>query len=336
MIARPVLSLLSATALLTSPAPLAAQTPSDLTARIAEAHAFASGPGEAAWPGYGAAPFSLLVIEPDRERLLCHPSVPSGFEPMARDAATDCETWSRPRSAFPDTLLSAMPIFGPPSTIVVGTPASTGLGPAAWTRVLLHEHFHQWQSALPGYYDLVAALDLAGGDETGMWMLNFPFPYDNTRVVAAHRSASLALATAVGARGMAGFDVALADYLRARIAFSETVDERAWRYAELQLWQEGVARWTEIELGLRYPDPAVQTTARELEARTLAELSAPDLAVQRRLFAYSLGAGEAMLLEACSPGWRAEYPHFLTLGSLLDACLQPPSSTSPQRLEVDR
>lgn len=119
MNAHPILRLLSAAALFAAPVPLPAQTPSDLTTRVAEARAFATGPGEAVWPGYGAAPFSLLITEPERELLLCRPSAPSGFEPVDPDAATGCEAYSRPRSDLPDTLLSAMPIFGPPSTIVV-------------------------------------------------------------------------------------------------------------------------------------------------------------------------------------------------------------------------
>lgn len=321
MMTRLALRLLPVTVLLATPLAATAQTPSELTPRIAEVRTFANGPGEAVWAGYGAAPFSLLITGPESELLLCRPTAPPGFEALERDPTTGCGAYSRPRSALPDTLLAAMPIFGPPSTIVVGTPTSTGLGPAAWTRVLLHEHFHQWQSALPGYYDRVAALDLADGDETGMWMLNFPFPYDDPEVIAAHRLASLALAAAVGARGTPRFQELLIEYLNARAAFSETVDERAWRYAEFQLWQEGVARWTEIELGLRYPDPTVQTTARDLEARTLAELSAPDLASRRRLFAYAYGAGEAMLLEACDSAWRSTYPH--ALGLDLTKCQAP-------------
>ena len=31
-----------------------------------------------------------------------------------------------------------------------------------------------------------------------------------------------------------------------------------------------------------------------------------------------MGAGEAMLLEACGPGWRAHYPRLLALGPLLE------------------
>ncbi len=324
MIARKFLRVLPAALLLTAIAPVAADTPSDLSVRIADAQAFARGPAESVWTGYGDAPFSVLITGPVRETLLCRPSAPPGFEALDRDAATGCEAHGRPRGALPDTLLAAMPIFGPPSTIVVGTPESTGLGAAAWSRVLLHEHFHQWQTSLPGYYDRVAALDLADGDQTGMWMLNFPFPYDDKTVVAAHRAASLALAAAIATRGTPRFRPSLNDYLRARTAFSRTVDERAWRYAEFQLWQEGVARWTEIELGLRYPDASVQTSARQLEARTMVEIATPDLASGRRLFAYAFGAGEAMLLEACAQGWRSAYPRAIALGPLLDHCAGDP------------
>ena len=57
-----------------------------------------------------------------------------------------------------------MPAFGPPSTVVVGTPSATKRSAAAWRATLIHEHFHQYQSALPRYYDRVNALGLSRGD----------------------------------------------------------------------------------------------------------------------------------------------------------------------------
>lgn len=58
--------------------------------------------------------------------------------------------------------------------------------------------------------------------------------------------------------------------------------------------------------------------ADERERELLAELRAPDLAARQRLAAYAFGAGEAMVLEACGPGWRVRYPALLALGPLLD------------------
>lgn len=274
--------------------------------------------GEALWPGYGTAPFSFLLVHGEREVLLCHPSLPAGFTRDGADAATGCDRFVRPRSGLPDALLAAMPLFGPPSTIVMGTPETTGLSPPRWRSTILHEHFHQWQSHLPEYYGRVAALDLAGGDETGMWMLNYAFPYDRPEVGAAYAAAAGALLAAIEARGTDAFRARLADYAGRRRAFAAAAGERNWRYLDFQLWQEGVARWTEIALGRGSSDAAMRAEAEAREAEALAELRRPDLARQQRLVAYPMGAGEAMLLEACGPGWRARYPSLLAMGPLIE------------------
>jgi hypothetical protein len=251
---------------------------------------FVADNGESLWRGLGAAPFDILLVGSTDERLYCRPATPDGF---ANDGTE------------------------PPSTIVMGSPQATGRSGADWTRTILHEHFHQWQDALPNFYGRVAALDLSGGDRTGMWMLNFAFPYAEPRANAAFNAAARGLAAAVDARGKAGFRGTLARYLAARNRLAATVGVRNWRYAELELWKEGVARWTEIELGKRFPDPEVQSSARKLQMQTRAWLDQPDLAGARREFVYPFGASEAMLLEACGPDWRRRYAGELALGPLL-------------------
>jgi len=226
-----------------------------------------------------------------------------------------------------------MPVFGPQSTIVMGTPESTGRAQADWTRTILHEHFHQWQDALPDFYSRVAKLDLSGGDRTGMWMLNYPFPYADPNTQPAFATASRALGAAVGARGTAAFRAKLAAYLAARRQLAHTVGEKNWRYAELELWKEGVARWTEIELGKRYPDPAVRASALRLEKKSREWLDKPDLAGAGREFVYPYGAAEAMLLDACGSQWRREYPKQLATGPLLEAALR---SCGAQRVAARR
>ena len=101
-------------------------------------------------------------------------------------------------------------------------------------------------------------------------------------------------------------------------ALAAAVGKRNWRYAELELWKEGVARWTEIQLGKSYPDPAVRDSAAALERKSIDWLATHDIAGSGREFVYPYGAAEAMLLEACSPAWRAEYPKYLSLGPLFD------------------
>jgi len=292
--------------------------PPEWSAELAAMQALARRQGEALWPGFGTAPFGLLMLEPGGETLICHPVIPAGFAAPRRDAATGCERAIRPRGSLPDGLLAAMPIFGPPSTIVVGTPAATGTSLPRWRLSILHEHFHQWQDALPDLYARVAALDLAGGDESGMWMLNFPFPYARESTAAAHAAAARALAAALAARGTADFGARLEDYLRLRRAFAADAGERNWRYFEFQLWKEGVARWTEIGLGAAADDPALRAEAALREGEVMTALDRPDLAREGRLAVYAMGAGEAMVMEACGPRWRAAYPQRLALGPLLE------------------
>ena len=304
----------AATALAAASAPLL-----DVGPDLERIRTFSAAEGEKVWPRYGTAPFGFLLITDKAESLLCHDPVPDGFTPAGTDPATGCKRYTRPRAGLPDNLLAAMPLFGPPSVIVMGTPESTGRSEASWVRTILHEHFHQWQYDLPDYFSRIQALDLHGGDETGMWALNYAFPYDDPDVVAAFDEASHRLADAVAARGTPQFASEFDAYLAAREALAERAGERNWRYMEFQLWQEGVARWTEIRLGKWYPRQDVRDSAAKLEQDTLATLRAPRLAENKREVVYAHGAAEAMLLQACGHDWRTEYPGVLALGPLLQA-----------------
>jgi hypothetical protein len=294
-------------------------TEANVGSDLAQVRAFSNNEGERLWPGYGSAPFGFLLIGDKQEELICRDLVPSGFEPAGVEPETRCPRFIRPRSGFPDTLLAAMPVFGPPAVIVMGTPKSTGRTEAGWARTILHEHFHQWQYALPTYFDRTKALDLHGGDETGMWVLAFAFPYEDPSVIAAFDKASLALGDAVAARRTARFHAELGRYLAARKALATEAGARNWRYFEFQLWQEGVARWTEIQLGKAYPRADVRESAAKLEEQTLKELTSPDLPGKKREVVYAYGAAEAMLLEACGRHWRSEYRSLLSLGTLLES-----------------
>lgn len=303
----------SAFLLTSTPAPVG-----NTGAELAALRTIAATHGEAIWSGFGTAPFGMLMIDSEQEVLLCHPSTPAGFTIAGRDTATGCDRLVRGRSSLPPSLLAALPIFGPPSTIVVGTAAATGVSPDRWRSTVLHEHFHQWQDALPDFYPRVAALDLADGDETGMWMLNFPFPYEDETVGRAFDDASQALAEAVAARGRADFTGKLDGYVVLRRAFATAAGERNWRYFEFQLWKEGTARWTEVAIGRASGNPAMIAEAERREGEIVDDLRRPDLNGKQRVVVYSYGAGEAMLLEACGPEWRSAYPTLLALGPLLE------------------
>lgn len=299
-------------------APPPAASPEPLGPELAALRTFASAQGERIWPGFGTAPFGMLLLREQQEILLCQPTLPAGFTADGRDAATGCARAVRPRSRFGAGMLAAMPLFGPPSTIVMGTPETTGLTLPRWRATVLHEHFHQWQTALPDYYSRVAALDLAGGDESGMWMLNFAFPYAEAAPAAAFAEASQALAEALTARGRPAFADRLATYLVRRRAFAAVSGERNWRYFDFQLWQEGIARWTELALGRASPDPVMRDDAQVRETELIAELRRPDLTGKGRVAVYAMGAAEGLLMEACRAPWRTRYPQVLAVGPLLE------------------
>lgn len=289
--------------------------------QLAQLRDFALGQGEKTWPGYGTAPFGFLLIDDAQETLLCRDDVPDGFVASGRDAATGCARYTRPRSGLPDTLLAAMPLFGPPATIVMGTPQTTGRSAADWLRTILHEHFHQWQMNLPDYFARTDALGLKRDAADSMWMLDYPFPYDTRPAQRAYARASRALADALAARGTPRLAPAFARFMRARKDFAASVSVRGWRYLDFEQWFEGAARWTEIALGKIYPDADVRDAATALEQRTIEQLRAPDMTRQRRELVYPFGAGEFLLLDACDADWRNRYPDHMSLAPLLDAAL---------------
>jgi hypothetical protein len=285
-----------------------------MLADIAAARSVAAESGDDLWPGLASAPFGFLFVHADGETLINDARTPDGFTRIGVGpdrVATGPTSWRSP------SLLAAMPVFGPPSVIVMGSPATTGLSPVRWRLTVLHEHFHQWQAALPGYYDRVAALDLANGDETGMWMLNFPFPYAPSRSHYGEAARQLHAALVANNRQQVR-DRAIA-FVAARRAWQASVSASEWRYLDFQLWQEGVARWTEMELGLRSRNTALSAEARVMRAEILTALSTLAAAPAAREIVYPLGAGEAMLLERLDPDWRGCYRVSLGLTDCWDS-----------------
>lgn len=268
--------------------------------------------GDALWPGFAAAPFGLLFVTPEGEYLLCDARTLDGFVEAGQDSETGCSVRRGPSSWRSPSLLAAMPIFGPGEVIVMGSPASTGLSRAAWRRTILHEHFHQWQGQLPDHYARTAALGLSDGDQSGMWMIQYPFPYRDPAVASAYRAAadSLLLALTSDEQGLRS---ATRRYLAKRAAFATAAGDRNWRYYEFQLWKEGVARWTELEIARRaggeWSTEAAAHWSEQLETLRSGEL--PDL---ERVSVYAFGAAEAALLDRNDPQWRGCYRVTLQLG----------------------
>ena len=287
----------------------------DVRPLIKDARELARNHGDQVWPGFSEAPFGVLLVDAEQETLFCHGRLPDGFDDLGTDRLLKCSASTRP-ATYPTGMFASFPAVDGVPTIVAGPPETTGKSPAAWVLTALHEHFHQQQYSHPQYYPGTLALGLDNGDETGMWMLNYPFPYENTATASAIRDMATALVVALDARNTDSFEEALRSYWRARIAAKQTVSDADWRYLELQLWKEGVARWTESAIASLSTDYA--DAAADADALVMRELHALDSANHRRAIVYPLGAGEAALLEAAKSDWRSKYwsepfslgPHF--------------------------
>lgn len=125
------------------------------------------------WPGFSDAPFGVLLVGADTEQLFCHPGSPQGFRSTGIDPVSSCSSGVRTATFHPN-IPASFPAVGGKATIVIGTPEGTAKTPDEWVLTILHEHFHQMQFSWPGYYSGTSEHKLSGGDETGMWMPNYP------------------------------------------------------------------------------------------------------------------------------------------------------------------
>ena len=320
---------LSAIAACSSPRPVARTAPALLTpastlawddrVRIAEAFRLSDAIGDSIWRGWTAPPFVVLLVTPEREFLLRHPRPSPDFARIGYDSLLKSEVFSRARTLSP-SLLASFPAAAGVPTVVVGQPSAVGKSSTEWVLSLVHEHFHQLQTSRPGYFARVDSLGLARGDRTGMWMLNYAFPYDSvlvqSRVAALAAQLDSTLLATTTEEGRSHWLAAQVARAALRAALTPADD----RYLAFQMWQEGVARYTEL-LAARFaarrftpsasfralPDfISFDSAASRIEAGIHAGLRAP-LSERRRAAFYPLGAAYALALDRFNDGWRAGY-----------------------------
>jgi len=313
--------------------PLLAQNPSnpklcvDDAIRIAEFYRLSAAIQDGIWPGWSKVPAPLLLETPATEFLTHHPAPPAGFQKTAEDR------YVRPRQ-FPENLQATFPLSGPPAVMVVGEPASTASKTSTpWLFMVMHEHFHQLQWAQPGYIEAVQALGLSGGDTTGMWMLNYPFPYEDPRVSESFAHLRDSLLRALQETDATAFAKLARKYGEQRNKLIAQLSAADHKYLAFQLWQEGIARYTEVkaaEAAREYQPSADFAALTDYElfadyattkrASTLDELKQADLATWKRTVVYSFGAAEGFLLDRIRPTWKDEYfKHMLSTDSLFEA-----------------
>jgi hypothetical protein len=290
--------------------------------RLAEAFRLGGQIGDRLWPGWSKAPLAVLLVTPDYEFLMRHPKPSADFSKLGYDALLKSDVYYRKRQ-FPTTFLATFPALKDSmiSTIVVGEAEHTWVKTSTpWVITLLHEHFHQLQDSQPNFYPDVNALNLSHGDQSGMWMLNYAFPYERKEVQEQFALMSKLLADAIQApkadRAAKG-----REYLAARQNFQSMVSSDDYKYFSFQFWKEGIARYTEYQAArLAASKFRASKKFRALKdyrsfadvARTtydgiFHQLLTQKLGESKREVVYSFGAAEGLLLDEVNPRWRKRY-----------------------------
>ncbi len=298
--------------------------PPDDAVRVAEFYRLAEQTQDKIWPGWSKTPAPVLLVTTDAEYLTHFPTPPKDFQKVGDDV------YARPRQ-FPANFQATFPAFGPPSIVVIGEPANTSSKTSTpWLITLMHEHFHQLQNSQPGYFQAVEELGLSHGDTTGMWMLNYPFPYDDPDLARSFEFLRDSLLDALNEVDKQKFTRLSKQYLIDRKQFFAQLLPGDHKYFSFQLWQEGVARYTQVkaaEAAGDYQPSAVYAAlpdytpfsagAVAARSRTLNELKRIDITQSKREVFYSFGAAEALLLDRINPTWKDEYfSHLLTTDPL--------------------
>lgn len=289
--------------------------------RLAEAFRMSETLGDRVWRGWSKTPFAVLLVTPEHEFLIRHPRPSKDFISIGYDSLLKSEIFFRQR-VFQPALLATFPAVGGVSTIVIGQPENTDAKTSTrWVVTLFHEHFHQLQDSQPDFYKDAHALGLARGDETGMWMLNFPFPYEKAEVKEQFSIMSRHLANALRSLKKKDFPNKLSAYMAARKRFQELLSPDDYKYFSFQLWKEGAARYTEYriakEAAARYKPSREFASlkdytpfaddARQILDGVMNDLEKMSLDQRQRTALYPFGAAEAMLLDRANPKWQRRY-----------------------------
>jgi len=318
----PLLLFLFAVSAAAQETPAPQLSPQDLT-RIQEFYRLAAAIQDGIWPSWSKVPSPLMLVTADAEFLTHHPAPPEGLKKIADGV------YARPRQ-FPTSFQATFPAFGPPAVMVVGQPAATASKTSTpWIVMVMHEHFHQLQWAQSGYLDAVNGLDLSHGDTSGMWMLNYPFPYEKPEVNDSFGRLRDLLLRAVSEKDGPAFEQLARQYVEERKKFFAQLSADDRKYFSFQLWQEGMARYTQVkaaEAAAQYhpsaefaalPDfTSFAVYATQARSETLDELKQTDLATWKRTVVYSFGAAEGFLLDRIHPQWKDQYfQHMLSTDS---------------------
>ena len=287
--------------------------------RIHEAEFLFKKFGNQVWPGINRVPFTLLVIDDTMEFLINCAKPGPEFRNVGYDSILSTQVYVR-RAKNPDNSMAVLPVVNGQNAIVAGLPEKTGMTSTAWIITLLREHFYHYIYQDGQYYDDLNRLKLGKGDSIGLWIMNYPFPYESASVIKEYGRFSKALHDALKNLDSDNFDLFLQTYAKARTAFKKGLRADEYKYFSYQVWQEGVAHYVEykfLESMEKYkPSYLVQQLAdytpyevykQQLFKDELDNLLSYKLTEQKRNCFFLIGFAEASLLDYLNPNWKKLY-----------------------------
>ncbi|WP_439504458.1 hypothetical protein [Sediminibacterium sp.] len=287
--------------------------------RIREAINISNQFGEEIWKGINQVPFVVLLIEDSVEYLINHPYPSNDFKLSENDSILKTKIFYRPRK-FPDWYLATFPAVNGVNCIVVGTPEKTNKSSTAWIVTLLHEHFHQYEYTYPDYYRSVDKLELSGGDQSGMWQLNYAFPYDSSIIIEQYKKYIAALSKSFSSIDNRSFKKDFKIYISERNKFRQLLKPADYRYFSFQVWQEGIARYSEYkflqELDNYQPSKDIiqlpdfisfKEYKSEFIIREKNGLEKLKVNIDKRICFYAVGFVEGILLDKLNPEWHDRF-----------------------------
>lgn len=287
--------------------------------RIREAQKIANQFGDQIWENYQKTAFIMLLVTDDFEFLINHPNPSSDFKNLGKDDFLASNIYYRKRQ-FNKSFQATFPAVNGLNCMVIGTPENTeSKNSSRWIITVLHEHFHQYQYTDPTYYANVSALDLAKGDKTGMWQLNYKFPYEDHTVNEKYMDYAQNLKLCINHLYTPKFKKYFKRFKTSRKAFEKSLSTEDYRYFSFQLWQEGLARYTEIKFLdlLESYNPSAEMKAltdftpfgllkRSVYESELKKITTFRLDEYKRVCFYAIGL-EGLILDRLEKNWRKKY-----------------------------
>ncbi|MDB5229779.1 MAG: hypothetical protein JWN76_584 [Chitinophagaceae bacterium] len=257
--------------------------------------------------------------------LFNHESPPEGFK-KEFIRLLNRSVYIKPNTTPPDINIMATQDINGINTIIITAPSNNqNLG--AWVLTVCHELFHVYQ----GFRKVINPF--TDGYEN-FNDLTFPFPYNDTLVLASLRIESEFIFNIIKKENLTAEDSTVIKkvFNKYQIVENKILDKAPFiKFKQRAEWIEGVAKYAETQLGIFASDSTLYAPTSEFSKLAgkdiftgLADTHKTQLnpirfvgeGVKGRMMFYYLGMAKAYLLDRIKPGWK-KYFLYHTLDELL-------------------